>query len=79
VAKLGEALRMLKSAQFVTDQKGKRVAVMLDLKTYERLVEAADEASDLRNYRKTKPKIAAEIARGDFVTLAQYRAKRKKP
>ncbi|MDZ4288786.1 MAG: hypothetical protein U0984_12550 [Prosthecobacter sp.] len=67
---------MLKSAQFVTDQKGKRVGVMLDLKTYERLLDAAEDAADIRTYRKARPKILAQVARGDAITLADYRTKR---
>lgn len=69
---------MLKSAQFVTDQKGKRVGVVLDLKTYERLLGAAEDAADVRAYRKARPKILAQVARGEAVTLSEYRTKRGK-
>jgi hypothetical protein len=69
---------MPKSAQFVTDQKGKRVGVVLDLKTYERLLLAAEDAADIRAYRRAKPKIQAEIDRGQFMTLEAYRAQRRK-
>ncbi len=59
--------------QFVTDAKGQRVAVLLDVKTYTRLSEAAEELADIRAYDKAKPRVAAEIKRGDFTTLADYR------
>lgn len=69
---------MLKSTQFVTDQKGKRVGVMLDLKTYQRLLDAAEDTADIRAYRKARPKILAQVANGDAISLAQYRTKRGK-
>jgi hypothetical protein len=50
-------------------------AVVLDLNTYERLCEAAEDNSDLRAYRAAKPRVDREIARGDFKTLESYRAK----
>lgn len=63
---------MSTSAQFVTDAKGKRVAVLLDVKTYERLREADEELADIRAYDKAKPVVTAELLRGQFRTLADY-------
>jgi hypothetical protein len=69
---------MLKSPQFVTDEKGRRIGVMLSLKSYEKLLAASEEAADITTYRKSKPKIMAEIARGEYKTLSEYQAKRAK-
>lgn len=70
-----------KKEQFIVDASGKRVGVLLDLPTYERLCEAAEDLDDIRAYDAAVPRVKAEIARGDFVTLADYRkaraAKRK--
>jgi hypothetical protein len=67
--------------QFVVDASGRRVGVLLDLPTYERLREAEEELDDIRAYDAASPRVNAEIARGDFTTLADYRkaraAKRK--
>ena len=55
------------------DASGKRVGVLLDLPTYERLREAEEDLDDIRAYDTAAPRVKAEIARGDFVTLADYR------
>ncbi|MFZ4767200.1 MAG: hypothetical protein ACOYMN_19780 [Roseimicrobium sp.] len=70
---------MSKSAQFVTDEKGKRVAVLLDVKTYERLCEADEELADIRAYDKAKPQIAVELQRGQFQTLTDYHRRKVSP
>jgi hypothetical protein len=69
---------VLKHEQFVTDGKGKRVGVLLDLKTYDRLREAEEELADVRSYDAARPKVLAEIKAGQFSTLTDYRAKRGK-
>lgn len=68
----------LHDEQFVTDGKGKRVGVLLDLKTYDRLREAEEELADVRAYDAASTKVAAELKTGRFMTLAEYRAKRRK-
>ena len=67
---------VLKDEQFVTDGKGKRVGVLLDLKTYDRLREAEEELADTRAYDAARPKAVADLKAGRFSTLADYRAKR---
>lgn len=41
---------MAKAQRFVTDQRGGRLAVIVDLKTYNRLLEKAEELEDIRAY-----------------------------
>ena len=65
-----------KEAQFVTDASGHRVAVLMNLKTYERLREAEDDLRDIRAYDAARPKVMAELAAGHSLTLAAYRSKR---
>ena len=64
----------LKAEQFITDAEGKRVGVLLDLRAYEHLREAEEELADIQAYDKAQPAVRAEIASGQFVTLAGYRA-----
>ncbi len=64
--------------QFLTDAKGKRTAVVLDLKTYEQLREAEQELSDIRDYDALHDCAHAEIAAGQSATLTSYRASRKR-
>ncbi|NJM55283.1 MAG: hypothetical protein HC841_04660 [Verrucomicrobiae bacterium] len=68
----------LKDEQFVTDAAGKRVGVLLDVKTYERLREAEEDLDDIRAYDDARPKVSADLKAGQFSTLADYRAKRSK-
>ncbi len=53
-------------AEFVTDAKGRRVAVLLDVKSYERLRAAAEELADVQAYDKAKPRVMAELKRGHW-------------
>ena len=59
--------------QFIVDASGDRVGVVLDLPTYERLRESEEELDDIRAYDAAAPRVKAEIAKGDFVTLSDYR------
>jgi hypothetical protein len=61
---------------FLTDARGKRMGVVLDLDTYARLREAEEELADIRAYDAARPKAMAEIRAGHSVTLAQYRVGR---
>ena len=62
--------------QFIIDASGQRVGVVLDLPTYEQLREAAEDNLDVCAYRTAKSRVAGEVARGEYATLADYRAKR---
>jgi hypothetical protein len=68
---------MVKEEQFLTDAKGRRTGVLLDLKTYEHLREAVEELADIRDYDALHDRAHAEIAAGQFATLASYRSGRK--
>ena len=75
------SMNTVKKEQFIVNASGKRVGVLLDLLTYERLREAEEELDDIRAYDAAAPRVKAEIAKRDFITLADYRkaraAKRK--
>jgi PHD/YefM family antitoxin component YafN of YafNO toxin-antitoxin module len=62
--------------QFLINADGKRVGVLLDLNTYERLREAEDELADIAAYDAARPKVMAEVQAGHCATLADYRASR---
>ena len=62
--------------QFIVDTSGQRVGVVLDMPTYERLREAEEELEDIRAYDAAAPRVTAEIARGDFTTLTDYKKAR---
>lgn len=64
--------------QFLTDAKGKRTGVVLDLATYKRLREAEEDLADIRAYDALHDRAHAEIAAGQFETLSSYRASRRR-
>jgi len=64
--------------QFLTDAKGKRTGVLLNLATYERLREAEEELADIQAYDALRDRAHAEIAAGKCETLTSYRASRKR-
>jgi len=67
-----------KEGQFLTDAKGKRTGVVLDLKTYEHLREAEEELADIQAYDALHDRAHKEIAAGQFETLTSYRSSRKR-
>jgi hypothetical protein len=70
----------LKDEQFVVDAQGKRLGVLLDLETYERLREAEEDLANIRTYDAAALKARSEIRAGQFSSLATYRARRlRKP
>ena len=62
--------------QYVVDVKGNRVAVMLDIASYEQLLEAAEEVNCVRAYDAAKPVVEAELKAGEFTTLQEYKTAR---
>jgi hypothetical protein len=69
---------LVEKEQFIVDASGQRIAVVLDVTTYERLREAAEDNADLRAYRAAKLRVSGEIVRGEFATLEDYRGKRSR-
>jgi hypothetical protein len=69
---------MVKEEQFLTDARGKRTGVVLDLQTYEHLREAEEDLADIRAYDSTRGRAHSEIAAGQFSTLAGFRAGRRR-
>ena len=68
----------IKEEAFLTDAKGKRTGVVLDLRTYEHLREAEEELADISAYDTLRDRARREIAAGQFATLADYRARGKR-
>jgi len=45
--------------QYITDENGRRVSVVLPVEEYERLIEALEDAEDVRLYDEAQAEIAA--------------------
>jgi hypothetical protein len=67
-----------KEEQFLTDAKGKRTGVLLDLQTYEHLREAEEELADIQAYDSLHDRAHSEITAGQCVTLTSYRVSRSR-
>lgn len=59
--------------RYITDETGKRVSVILDIKEYERLLEALEDLEDLR----AADEALAEIERGEDELIPWEQAKRE--
>ena len=53
--------------QYLVDAEGNRVGVLLDLATYERLLDAAEELADIQAYTAAK----ATLANEELITVEQ--------
>jgi hypothetical protein len=62
--------------QFVTDSQGNRVAVVLDIATYERLREAEEDLADIRAFDEAWPQAQADLKSGNVIDLDDYITKR---
>ena len=62
--------------QFLVDGKGRRVGVLLDIATYDRLRAAAEDRSDVRAYDAAAERVRREVEAGAVLTLAEFRARR---
>jgi hypothetical protein len=45
---------MKEPTQFLTNEKGERIAVVISLEEYEKLIEAAEDTEDVRAYDEAK-------------------------
>jgi hypothetical protein len=61
--------------QFVIDSHGNRLGVLLDLGTYERLLQAEEDLADIRAFDTALPQAQADLASGKTVSLSEYTAR----
>ena len=67
-----------KNAQYITDHAGKRVGVVLDLRTFEKMEDELDAYYCKRAYEKAKPETDAEMKRGEFISIGEIVARRNR-
>ena len=58
--------------QFVTDEKGKKLAVILPIRAYQKILDALEEAEDIRLYDEVKAQ------KEEAIPFDKYLKKRKK-
>ena len=66
-----------KAPQFIVNEKGKQVGVVLDLKTYQRLIEAEEELADQVAYDRSKTAARDDLKNGRTISIQDYIASRK--
>ena len=63
--------------EFVFDDRGNRVGVIIDLPSYEKLVEAQEELEDIHDFDELAERATAEYRKKEYVTLQDYKRQRK--
>jgi hypothetical protein len=58
--------------QYLIDENGNRIAVVLDINTYQKLLDELDEYHCIKGYEQAVTETEPEIASGDCLTLEQY-------
>jgi PHD/YefM family antitoxin component YafN of YafNO toxin-antitoxin module len=58
--------------QYLTDANGNKIAVVIDIDTYQKLMEEIDELYCLKGYERAVAETEPEIATGDYVTLEEF-------
>lgn len=58
--------------QYVVNKDGERTAVILDIEAFEEMLEIIDDYYCTKAYDESKPKVDAEIKRGDYSTLDEF-------
>jgi hypothetical protein len=57
----------MKGTQYIVDEKGKRVSVLVPVREYEKLVEAREELDDIRLYDAVKAKNEPTIKLQEYI------------
>jgi hypothetical protein len=68
----------IKPDQFLTDAKGNRTGVILDLQTYQHLRDAEEELADIQAYDSSAIRVHSQVAAGDYLTLSEYKTGRRR-
>ncbi len=63
--------------KYLTDENGKKTAVQIDIKTFDKLVEELDELHCALGYEEAKAENAADIKKGNYTTIEDLIAKKK--
>ena len=61
---------------FIVDEKGKAQSIILDIETYNQMLELIEDNEDVKEYKKAKPQVDAAIKAGEFVTLKEFQKHR---
>lgn len=63
--------------QFLIDNQGNKIAVVLDIQTYQKILEDLDEFYCEKAYEQAVIETDQEIAQGEYLSLDEYMIQRK--
>lgn len=63
--------------QYLTDAEGNKIAVVIDIEIYEKLMNELDELYCLKGYEEALAETEPEIASNDYISLDDYLASRE--
>ena len=58
--------------QYITNAQGERIAVILNIEAYKKLLDEMDEFLCWKGYQQAVEETDSELTNGDFVTLDSY-------
>jgi hypothetical protein len=70
-------MEAIKTKRFITDRTGKKTDAIIDIKTYEKILEDLEEFYLIKHYDNSKKKTDQEIKNKNYITLNSYSEKRK--
>lgn len=62
--------------QFIIDQQGNKIAVVIDIETYQKILDDLDEFYCERAYEKAVAETNQEINQGEYLSLEEYMSQR---
>lgn len=63
--------------QFVTDEKGQKIAVIIGIDEYNKMLEALEDIEDIRSYDEDWPEIEKDLKAGKLKTLEEVKGELK--
>ena len=59
--------------QFITDKKGKKIAVIIGIDEYNKLMQQVEELEDIRSFDEEWPQAEKDLKKGKLKTLEQVK------
>jgi hypothetical protein len=63
-----------KEPQYITDKKGKKISVVIDIKDYQKILEEIEELEDVKLYDAVKARKEKTISLSDYINRRRKNA-----
>ena len=64
--------------KYLTDENGKKTAVQIDIKTFDKLLDEIDDLQCALGYEEAREENAPDIKKGNFTSIEELIARKKK-